>query len=425
MEGVRKHDLILNELCDSDSLLRVESKKFCLKSMVNSFVIENGPDSLDVPLILMDLAKVVERFELWKRLMPTVEPWYAVKCNPNPTLIRLLRELGCNFDCATPFEIDLVKSLGHPADKIVYAHPTKPVSHLKSAKQSGVKLTVFDNEAELRKIACVHPEAELLIRLAPIDDSKAQCPMSIKFGAPPHRVRPLLELAKDLVLNVIGVHFHVGSGCTDVSAYRGALTEARRVFDLAGECGFSFTLLDIGGGYPGSEEPGQIQFEAIAEEINTLLPVLFPDTRVIAEPGRFFAMAACALVTKVVSKADLGNRMRYHLNDGLYGSFNCLLYDHAELPNPTVVRSVSGESDPAVPCCIFGPTCDGFDRVAEKCLTLPEMQVGDLIIWDKMGAYTSAAATNFNGFATPKYLYYATMNSKGLPTLGLAAFENI
>jgi len=395
-----KHHEILESLGERDADVKVIDDDGIPTNIITSLVNCEENDFLDVPLVLMDLKVVIDRFNFWKQHLPTIEPWYAVKCNPNPILIKLLMQLGAGFDCATPLEFKLVKSLGHNVDNIVYAHPTKPVSHLKDAKAASVSLTVFDNEAELIKLSKVYPEAKLLLRLAPIDDSKAQCPMSIKFGAAPAKVRELLSKAQELGSNLIGVHFHVGSGCTDAAAYRAALTEARRVFDLATEFGFNFTLLDIGGGFPGSEDQG-VRFEDIANEINQLLPVLFPETRVIAEPGRFFAMATCTLVTRVISKAKHAGKVRYHLNDGLYGSFNCLLYDHAQLYRPWSLRD-----GPKVEASIFGPTCDGFDRITDKCESLPELEVGDLVIWDKMGAYTTAAATNFNGFDTPNYRYY-------------------
>ena len=362
------------------------------------------------PQFFLDLATVVTRIGFWKQHLPSVEPWYAVKCNPEPVLLRVLQSLGCSFDCASPAEISLVLASGGSPDRIVYAHPTKPISHLQAARALGVRLMVFDNASELEKIARYCPDARLLIRVAACDDSSALCPMSIKFGARPEAARTLLERAQSLGLEVVGVHFHVGSGCTEAAAYRQALLTARRVFDEASALGMHFELLDIGGGFPGDEETAQVKFVDIAREVNSLVPVLFPDVRVIAEPGRFVAMQSSTLVTKVVSKAELeGDKVRYHINDGLYGSFNCVIYDHAALLEPQVMGAKKEEKKR--PCVMFGPTCDGFDRVLENSLALPDLNEGDLIVWPHMGAYTSAAATNFNGFPSPKYNYVFSIGS--------------
>ncbi len=122
------------------------------------------------------------------------------------------------------------------------------------------------------------------------------------------------------------------------------------------------------------------------------------------------AMQCATLVTKIVSKAELGNgQVRYHINDGLYGSFNCVIYDHAALLEPVVIGPKRDAAKRR--CVMFGPTCDGFDRVLEDSDALPDLDEGDLIMWPHMGAYTSAAATNFNGFPSPKYNYVLSLTN--------------
>ena len=102
---------------------------------------------------------------------------------------------------------------------------------------------------------------------------------------------------------------------------------AETVFQEAAKLGLELELLDIGGGYPG-HEAGDVSFADISQQINASLEKYFPSSagvRVIAEPGRYFVSAACSLATNVIGKRD----KMYYINDGVYGSFNCLLYDHA------------------------------------------------------------------------------------------------
>lgn len=97
-----------------------------------------------------------------------VEPFYAMKCNPDPVIVKLLATLGCGFDCATMGEINLVlnelgdnlsfKPKGLQANKLVYANPAKFINHLEFATNNGVKMTVFDGEDELYKLAKVNDE---------------------------------------------------------------------------------------------------------------------------------------------------------------------------------------------------------------------------------------------------------------------------
>ena len=127
---------------------------------------------------------------------------------------------------------------------------------------------------------------------------------------------------------------------------------------------------------------------------------------VIAEPGRFYVASAFTLATAIHSKrAVRGNvdapsivtHNMYYINDGVYGSFNCLLYDHQRV-TPIPLRTGHGK---LVPSSIWGPTCDGLDQVVENML-MHEMELGDWIMFENMGAYTLPVASPFNGFPVPK-----------------------
>mmetsp|Transcript_5039 Transcript_5039/g.12325 ORF Transcript_5039/g.12325 Transcript_5039/m.12325 type:complete len:872 (-) Transcript_5039:46-2661(-) len=376
-----------------------------------------GKLTVDEPISLLDITALRQQASLWHRLLPRVEPFYAVKCNPQPSVVKALwamwKEIGIGgFDCASPAEIQLVMSLGvNPAEHIVFANPCKQSSAVNFARASGVSRLVFDNSAELMKLADLYPEAEMLLRVQ-TDDALAQCPLSNKFGAAPADCAALLAQARDLGLKVVGVSFHVGSGCSQSGAFRGALQRARFVFDEAARIGFDPEILDIGGGFPGWDEPGQATFADHAADIRELLGELFPSprVRVIAEPGRFFVASAQAVLTTVVSVAEASRGSRYYLNDGLYGSFNCLLYDHAVVPRPMILRDghaleESSDIGEACKCTLFGPTCDGFDVISDS-LDLPQLRVGDRLLFANMGAYTTAASTSFNGFGPAACFVY-------------------
>mmetsp|Transcript_44385 Transcript_44385/g.78010 ORF Transcript_44385/g.78010 Transcript_44385/m.78010 type:complete len:489 (+) Transcript_44385:263-1729(+) len=375
----------------------------------------------DEPILVMDLGQVSRKLHEWRSHLPRVRPHYAVKCNPDKKMVQLLKDGQCGFDCATLAEISAVLKIGGNPEDIIFAHPCKPRSHIRFAKEHGVKHMTFDNAAELQKIANEFPDAKLLLRLV-CEDAHAKCPMSMKFGAREEDWEPLLARAASLNLHVVGVSFHVGSGCTEPGAFQKASSDARKVFDIAKEKGFAMDILDIGGGFPGVDTP-EIRFRDLAQGISEDLSRLFPEAdwpqlRIIAEPGRFFAHSAAALLTKVIAKAQVTDgtvkddgdepKFRYYLNDGLYGSFNCLIFDHAEV-FPELLDA-DWQKRPDRRCCIFGPTCDGFDMIVKE-TTLPELDEGDWVLWRDMGAYTSAAASKFNGFPDAKVWYYAEHGS--------------
>jgi ornithine decarboxylase len=377
-----------------------------------SFLRQQG-DVSDHATALLDLSSLDRQLIKWRKLLPRVKPFYSVKCNSHLAIVQHLWKLyshrGAGFDCATPAEIALVRSIGVPQDRIVFANPCKQQSAIDFARDAGVQWMTFDNAAELDKIKRSNPRARLLLHVQ-TDDAAAQCPLSNKFGTAPGSCHALLAYARQLDMRVEGVTFHVGSGCAKRGAFRAALGRAKHVFDMGSLLGFDFTVLDIGGGFAGLDEAGKASFAEHAEDIRNSLESLFPDPRVevIAEPGRFFAAQSQTLVTTITSVAgaagDGGLGLRYYINDGIYGSFNCLMYDHAETPHPIVIRDNTvldaHSGGPLHPCTLFGPTCDGLDRLAVG-WELPLLRVGDKLVFANMGAYTSASSTTFNGFPLP------------------------
>ncbi|EIM90744.1 ornithine decarboxylase [Stereum hirsutum FP-91666 SS1] len=379
------------------------------------------PDA-EKAFFVADLSAVYRQFERWKRCLPEIEPFYAVKCNPDPYVLRLLAALGTGFDCASNGEITSVLKAGIDPSKVIFANPCKATSFIKSAARSGVDMMTFDNFDELFKVARVHPSAKLVLRIL-TDDSKSLCRLGLKFGAPLASVPGLLAKARELGLDVIGVSFHVGSGCYDSDAFSDAVMRARQAFDYGKEAGYKFELLDVGGGF----EDGN--FEATAKVLREAVETYFPDRkregiRVIAEPGRYFVSKAFSLAANVIARrapleeegiAKVADKegepsVMYYINDGVYGAFNCILFDH-QVVHPYVL-SLSGSfhipdpsSLPLRTSSVWGPTCDSIDCVCPV-TKLPEaLQVGDWLGFSNMGAYTVCAASGFNGFEVSRVVY--------------------
>lgn len=364
-----------------------------------------------------DLGDVVRKHLRFLKALPRVKPFYAVKCNSSKGVVQILAELGAGFDCASKTEIQLVQDIGVPADRIIYANPCKQISQIKYAAKNGVQMMTFDNEVELSKVSRSHPNAKMVLRIS-TDDSKSSARLSVKFGAPLKSCRHLLEMAKNLNVEVIGVSFHVGSGCSDPKAYIQSIADARLVFEMATEFGHKMWLLDIGGGFPGTED-FKIRFEEIAAVVNPALDLYFPEdsaVQIIAEPGRYYVASAFSLAVNVIAKREefldqdgsddeetaANKNIMYYLNDGMYGSFNCIFFDHAH-PKPILHKKPSPDQ-PVYSSSLWGPTCDSIDRIAEH-LLLPELQVGDWLLFDNMGAYTIAASSTFNGFQQTQIHY--------------------
>jgi len=360
----------------------------------------------------INLSTVVDKYLLWKKKLPRAEPFYAVKSNPDPQIVETLFHLGAGFDCASKGEIQQVLSMGCDPSRIIFANPCKHPDHILFAKENGVAMMTFDNMAELYKIHEHFPEAKLVLRILP-DDSYSIMPFGIKFGATLEDSFKLIEKCKELNMTLMGVSFHVGSGCLSGVAWVEALKLARKVFDEAIRVGFDMTLLDLGGGWPGTEN-GPLTFADIGTEISPVIDELFPPhVKVIGEPGRFFCTEASSLAVYIISKRERTNpqnpdetETQYYISDGVYGSFNCIIFDHAK-PEPSFLVDVSDRR--LLPSCIFGPTCDSMDLVVKKTL-LPEHFPGEWLLFPNMGAYTRAAGSEFNGFSLPVCYYVMTSN---------------
>ncbi|KAF8935094.1 hypothetical protein BGZ58_005255 [Dissophora ornata] len=392
-----------------------------------SFDPESEDAEAENAFYVADLGEVYRQHLRWKALLPRIEPFFAMKCNPDPMVMRLLASLGAGFDCASKNEIQSVLEIGVDPSRIIYANPCKQNSFVKYANANNVSMMTFDNAEELHKIKRFHPEAQLVLRIL-TDDSKSLCKLGLKFGAPLDTTGFLLATAQELGLNVIGISFHVGSGCFDANAFGEAVIRARRVFDQAKDYGFAFNFLDVGGGFPSAHVTEGITFEKVATILGPTVNALFgPEVRVIAEPGRYYVGSAYTLATQVIARRTINRDLAdvlspelsqspshmYYINDGMYGSFNCIMFDHQVCePKVLLKDGAFAYQQPLVQvphgyASVWGPTCDSIDCISAKS-RLPLMESGDWLYFDNMGAYTITAASQFNGFRKSEILYTTT-----------------
>lgn len=398
-----------------------KNKDLDVYEMIQLILEKNNPTTA---FYIINLGEIIRQLKLWRELFPYIEPKYAVKCNPNPVICQLLALLGVGFDVASKNEINLVKDHVNDIENVIYANPHKEWSSIQYARSTDVDYAVFDSEYELQKMKLFHPKCKLLMRLK-VNDKNSLCRFSTKFGVNIKHARSLLTCAKHLNLNIVGVSFHVGSGCNDAKQYYEALEMCKEVFDIAHkELGMPhLKIIDIGGGFPGLKTERSLKLlREISDELNKGFTELFlseynilnletntsehlPEVQVISEPGRFFVQSSHTLLVNVISKnvfTDEETNTRkyyYYLNDGVYGSFNCIFFDH-QTPEILPYNERDGEIHSST---VFGPTCDSIDKICSD-VSLPELEIGEWCFVNNFGAYTTAAASNFNGFSkTPAF----------------------
>nr|XP_026653591.1 antizyme inhibitor 2 [Zonotrichia albicollis] len=302
-------------------------------------------------LFVADLGDIVKKHLCFLKALPRVKPYFPVKCNGSEGVLRLLAELGAGFACANKAEISRVQGIGVPPDRIFYCSPCKQVAHLRYAASHGVRLMAFDNEVELGKVARSHPRARMLLGITA--DSIPAAHPSLSFGSTLQSCGHLLQAAKDQAVEVVGISFHLGSRGLEPQAWAQAVATAQLVFDMGTELGHHMHLLDIGGGFPATEDT-RAPLEEIAAGINSALDLYFPEgsgVEIIARPGRYFVTSAFTLAVSITALEEIpveqpgsdeeecGSKksLVYHLSDGIYGAFSCLLFD-SPCPRPRCRR---------------------------------------------------------------------------------------
>lgn len=374
-----------------------------MKDLLQDLACEHG-----TPIFVVDHEKIRQNYREFKEHLPDIQVYYAVKANSNPEIVKTLYCMGCSFDVASLPEFMVVYEHIRDMpdkerqdwiwDKIIYANTIKPIETLETLDRYK-PLVTFDNAEELKKIRQYACHAGLVLRLR-VPNTGSMVELSSKFGADPGAAVDLIREAFAMDLVVEGLSFHVGSQCTNFENYVQALQlSANIIRETETRTGQKIRILDIGGGFPVKYNPEVRSFKILAKKLNDEIRRLFPpDMQILAEPGRFLVANACTLVAKVIGKAFRDGKPCYYINDGVYHTYSGQVFDHNNYP---VLAFNKGE--PRI-SAVFGPTCDAFDTITLSA-ELPELEIGDLVYSENIGAYSIASSTYFNGFPPAKVVH--------------------
>ncbi|XP_070840549.1 antizyme inhibitor 1b [Chaetodon trifascialis] len=376
--------------------------------------------------VVGDLGALMRQHVCWQSVVPQLQPYYPVKCNSSPAVIEVLASLGLGFICANKAEVSLVLEHGAPPENIILSGVCKQVAHIKHAAKNNIQHLVCESEAELSKISRLHPNAKLLLQLT---TQAHAAETSMAFGFSLKSCRHLLEAAKELGVQVVGVTFHIPSSCQDLQeAYTHALSDARCVFDMGADLGFNMNILDIGGGFTGSE----FQLKQVESAVRLLLDAYFSPlsgVQVLAQPGSFYVSSAFSLAVNVIGKKVLtqhwdslpqgenneDTEFLYYMNEGVYGPFSRKLLGNS-IAAPSVHKHVLCAEEAVYPSSLWGPSLDQLDHVVERCL-LPELSVGDWLLFSNMGG---CSLEEFNSSRLPIYYTVSTSDWYEMQEAGVA-----
>ncbi len=409
---------------------------------------------------IADLDEIYNRHLLWLKKIPRVEPLYAVKANYDPYVLKLFRHIGIGFDCSSKNEIKRLVKMGISGDKILYANPIKQISDIKYSSKVGVRGLVFDNEFELEKLKAYHPNCECYLRIK-VDALPG------KFGADRLKAIDLIRKAIELNMNLIGVSFYVGFRQTTPANIIASIKNAKFLFDYAkNECNYIMSVLDIGGGFPGTWQSLEI-FDEMAIKINQALDEFFPSDhyenlcksagkkfKIISELGTFYTSSSYTLCVNIASKRSIElneqeklslenmdkicitgeknallseaknyqttkiyntqKKFMYFINDSAHASFKWFTLNESL---PVFFRPNSGEIFPNKNdetdsthfylTHLGGCTCDSSDFIIKDCF-MPELNIGDFLIFRNTGSYNKTGALAFNDIKLPCTIFISS-----------------
>ena len=340
---------------------------------------------------------------------------YAAKAFMNTALARLFNEEGLGLDVVSAGELHIAREAGFPLDRVYFHGNNKSVEELKLALEWRVGRIVVDNLPELSMLDGLAGERgakpDILLRLSPGVDPHthryiATGVIDSKFGFPMLGAEEAVARAISAAnLNLVGLHFHIGSLIPEVAPYELAI---ERVLDLAGEMkkrhGFELKELDIGGGFAiqytrDMPAPSVSTYaEAItARVIGKCRELGLAPPRLTIEPGRaVVGQAGVALYRVGVIKEIPGVRRYVSVDGGMGDNIRPALYGARY---EAVVANKMNEKETGE-VTIAGKFCESGDILIRD-ISLPPLVTGDIIAIPGSGAYCLPMGSNYNASLRP------------------------
>ncbi len=369
-----------------------------MTARIRRFLAENQPAT---PCLVVDLEVVEQNYRDLRAALPLATVYYAMKANPAPPILSLLKDLGSSFDAASIYEIRDVLAVGAAPERISFGNTVKKQSDIAEAYALGVRLFAFDSEAELKKLAAAAPGARVFCRILMTGEG-ADWPLGRKFGCELEMARDLLVMAAEMGLEPYGVSFHVGSQQRDLGQWDVAVGRTAMLFSELSERGIKLRMVNVGGGFPAryrtdaptSDEHARAIMAAMTRHFGNDLPDM------IVEPGRSIVGDAGLIESEVilVSRKGYDDEERWVYLD--IGKFGGLIETMDEAIKYRVTTSRDGSGIATGRVVLAGPTCDEVDVLYRNTpYELPlELKAGDRVQFLSAGAYTSTyCSVGFNG----------------------------
>lgn len=359
------------------------------------------------PYFYTDHIVLQKNYHTFTGLFDDVEIYYALKANSDPKVLTYLKDLGCGFEAASAYEIEILLNIGVNPDKIVYGTSIKPAEHVRLSHSAGVTRFAADSREEIKKIADNAPGSRLYVRTI-VNDTGSVFMMSERFGTPPDTVEDLMFYARDLGLKLYGVSFYVGSQAAQADMWAQGIHTIRPIIESLYKQGVVLEAINIGGGFPVHYDNHQDapELREIVVQIHNALHHLPYIPRMIMEPGRGLVATSTVLVSEIIARNDRSGKPWLCMDAGVYNALYEALIHQGSTRYPVYPLHPPTEPAETQLFTIAGPTGDSLDIVARDVALPSYLAVGDKLVFEHAGAYTIGMASRFNGFPEPP-LYFS------------------
>lgn len=355
------------------------------------------------PFFFTSRAILKQNYNTFTHLFDKAEIYYALKANSDPKILLYLDQLGCGFEAASAYEIDLLLQLGVDPAKIVYGTSVKPADHIQRSFHAGIKRFAADSREEIDKIATYAPGAKVFIRSI-VDDAGSVFMMSERFGTPLNTVKDLLLYARDKDLKIYGISFYVGSQAAHPQMWAKGIRAVKPVIEDLLKEGVTLEVLNIGGGFPVPyrNHPHAPELPEIVANIHNAIHELPYLPTLIMEPGRGLVATSTVLVSQIIARNDRANKPWLCLDAGIYNAlYEAMIHQGATQFPAHPLHPPTGKVK-EMTCTLAGPTGDSLDVIARDVVLPDYLDVGDYVVFENAGAYSIAMASRFNGFPAPE-----------------------
>ncbi len=360
--------------------------------------------AIETPFYYYDLDLLKKTVNALKTAAPkSYHVHYALKANANPVILNLIKEAGLGADCVSGNEVKRAIECGFPPSKVVFAGVGKSDREINYALEQNIFCFNVESVHELEVLNQLAENknqiARVALRINPNVDAHTHKYITTgleenKFGINPHEFDQVLgSLMQQKHLELVGLHFHIGSQIQDLSVFRNLCMRVNEINKWFIQKGHTVEHINLGGGlgvnYQEPDLHNIVDFDAYFSVFKSFLELL-PHQEIHFELGRCLVAQCGSLISRVL-----------YIKKGISTNFAILDAGMTELIRPALyqayhkIENLSSANKSESKYDVVGPICESSDCFG-KAVSLPETRRGDLIAVRTAGAYGEVMSSRYN-----------------------------